>query len=117
MSPDDRKHQQLISAYFFSSLNRTGNRTINDLSCISALYCIGRSMSITTSFKSLNAGMNSQSICLVGRGPLGQRIAKNVFSWHPSGEHLAYGLFEGYTVYRYIATKKSSQAKNLIARY
>ena len=33
---------------------------------------------------------------LVGHGPLGQKVAKNVFSWHPSGEHLAYGLFERY---------------------
>ena len=32
----------------------------------------------------------------LGRGQLGQKVAKNVFSWHPSGEHLVYGLFERY---------------------
>ena len=30
----------------------------------------------------------------IGRGPLGQKVAKNAFSWHPSGEHLVCGLFE-----------------------
>ena len=35
----------------------------------------------------------------LGRGPLGQKVAKNAFSWHPSGEHLVCGLFE-----RHIAT-------------
>ena len=48
----------------------------------------------------------------LGRGPLGQKVAKNVFSWHSSGEHLVYGLFERY-IGIYIAAKKSSQAKNL----
>ena len=33
---------------------------------------------------------------LLGRGLLGQKVAKNVFLWHPSGEHLVYGLFERY---------------------
>ena len=32
----------------------------------------------------------------IGRGPLGQKVAKNAFSWHPSGEQLVYGLFERY---------------------
>ena len=31
---------------------------------------------------------------LIGRGPLGQKVAKNAFSWHPSGKHLVCGLFE-----------------------
>ena len=31
---------------------------------------------------------------LLGRGPLGQKVAKNAFLWHPSGEHLVCGLFE-----------------------
>ena len=47
----------------------------------------------------------------IGRGPFGQKVAKNAFSWHPSGEHLVCGLFE-----RHIGTlpvKISSQAKNL----
>ena len=40
-------------------------------------------------------------------------VGQNYFvSWHSSGEHLVYGLFERY-VARNIATKKSSQAKNL----
>ena len=30
----------------------------------------------------------------LGLGPLGQKVAKNAFSWHPSGEHLVCGLFE-----------------------
>ena len=30
----------------------------------------------------------------VGRGPLGQKVAKNAFSWHSSGDHLVCGLFE-----------------------
>ena len=29
-----------------------------------------------------------------GRGLLGQKVARNVFSWQPSKKHLAYGLFE-----------------------
>ena len=38
-------------------------------------------------------------------------VGQNYFvPWHPCGEHLVYGLFERH---RYIATKKSSQAKNL----
>ena len=30
----------------------------------------------------------------VGRGLLGQKVARNVFSWHPFEKHLVYGLFE-----------------------
>ena len=33
-------------------------------------------------------------VYIIGRGPLGQKVAKNAFSWHPSGEHLVCGLFE-----------------------
>ena len=32
----------------------------------------------------------------IGRGPLSQKVAKNAFSWHQSGEHLVYSLFERY---------------------
>ena len=51
--------------------------------------------------------------CLVGRGPLRQKVAKNAFSWHPSGEHLVCGFFE-----RHIGTlppKKFPSEK--LARY
>ena len=37
-----------------------------------------------------------ETCCTLGRGPLGKKVAKNVFSWHPSGEHLVYGLLERY---------------------
>ena len=37
-----------------------------------------------------------KGLLILGRGPLGQKVAKNAFSWHPSGEHLGYGLFERY---------------------
>ena len=30
----------------------------------------------------------------IGRGSLGQKVAKNAFSWHPSGEHLVCDLFQ-----------------------
>ena len=36
--------------------------------------------------------ITSYSIRLLG--PLGQKVAKNAFSWHPFGEHLVCGLFE-----------------------
>ena len=48
----------------------------------------------------------------LGRGQLGQKVAKNVFSWHPSGKHLVYGLFERY-IGILLPKLKSSQAKNL----
>ena len=38
--------------------------------------------------------INALDPCTLGRGPLGQKVAKNAFSWHPSGEHLVCGLFE-----------------------
>ena len=31
---------------------------------------------------------------VIGRGPLGQKVARNSFSLHPSGEHLLCGLFK-----------------------
>ena len=31
---------------------------------------------------------------VLGRGLLGQKGARNAFSWHPSEKHLVYGLFE-----------------------
>ena len=34
------------------------------------------------------------NITIIGRGPLGKKVAKNAFSWHPSREHLVCGLFE-----------------------
>ena len=49
---------------------------------------------------------------VLGRGPLGQKVVKNSFSWHPSGEHLVCSLVE-----RHIGTlppkKVPMQAKNL----
>ena len=30
----------------------------------------------------------------LGRGLLGQKVARNVFSWNPSEKHLVYNLFE-----------------------
>ena len=32
----------------------------------------------------------------VGRGLFGQKVARNVFSWHSSEKHLVYDLFEGH---------------------
>ena len=34
------------------------------------------------------------TVLYLGPGPLGQKVAKNAFSWHPFGEHLVCGLFE-----------------------
>ena len=48
---------------------------------------------------------------LVGRGLLGQKVARNVFSWHPSGRRLVCGLFEGHV--GALLPNKGSQAKNL----
>ena len=31
---------------------------------------------------------------VLGRELLGQKVARNVFSWHPSEKHLVYGLFK-----------------------
>ena len=42
--------------------------------------------------------------------PLGQKVAKNAFSWHPSGEHLVCGLFERH-IGTCIATKKVPKLK------
>ena len=33
-------------------------------------------------------------IYAIGRGPLGQKVARNLFSLHPSGKHLVCGLFK-----------------------
>ena len=30
----------------------------------------------------------------LGHGLLGEKVARNVFSWHPSQKHLVYDLFE-----------------------
>ena len=52
-------------------------------------------------------------VYIIVRGPLGQKVAKNALSWHPSGEHLVCGLFE-----RHIGTlppKKFPSEK--LARY
>ena len=57
-----------------------------------------------------------------GRGLLGQKVARNVFAWHPSEKHLVYGLFE-----RHIGTLQPKNVpkpktcpiprKELICRY
>ena len=49
-------------------------------------------------------------MCLrpLGRGPLGQKVAKNVFV-----RYIGILFMSICKIYRYIATKKSSQAKNL----
>ena len=52
---------------------------------------------------------------LIGRGPLGQKVAKNAFPWHPSRKHLVCGLFE-----RHIGTVHCHQKKfpsEKLARY
>ena len=58
----------------------------------------------------------------IGRGLLGQKVARNVFSWHPSDKHLVYDLFE-----RHIGTLQPKKVpkpktcpiprKQLICRY
>ena len=54
-----------------------------------------------------------QQELLIGRGPLGQKVAKNAFSWHPSGEHMVCGLFE-----RHIGTLPSKKfPSEKLARY
>ena len=37
----------------------------------------------------------------IGYGLLGQKVARNVFLWHPSEKHLVYGLLESQKLARY----------------